>query len=75
MSAGNPHTSAGPVGPGASSIHDLVYNWPCYTANLSMSGRDAPVGVAVFTASKLLGHASSRFGWAFVRDAVVARRI
>jgi len=60
--------------PGALPIFDLVYNWPAY-GPVVLSSRDAPVAVAIFTASKILGHASSRFGWAFVNDEAIAKRM
>lgn len=70
---GAPAAAPGPL-PAAALIHDLVYNWPAY-GPVELSSRDAPVDVSIFTASKILGHASSRFGWAFVRDESTARRM
>jgi len=68
---GSPRSAHASI-PGASQIHDLVYNWPAY-GPVVLSSHDAPVDVAIFTASKILGHASSRLGWAFVRDETTAR--
>jgi L-tryptophan--pyruvate aminotransferase len=49
-------------------VHDLCYNWPTYT--------ECPVEydaeVMVFGLSKTTGHASTRMGWALVKDPEVA---
>ncbi|CAM8916540.1 unnamed protein product [Rhodiola kirilowii] len=58
-------------GPNAYTIYDHAYYWPHFT---SMQG---PVDgdVNIFTISKLTGHASSRLGWAFVKDKATYERM
>ncbi|TVU00761.1 hypothetical protein EJB05_02098, partial [Eragrostis curvula] len=52
-------------------IADHVYYWPHFTPIPSPADED----VMLFSASKLSGHAGSRFGWALIRDAAVAARV
>ncbi|KAK9862148.1 hypothetical protein WJX84_009171 [Apatococcus fuscideae] len=57
---------------GAYGVYDHAYYWPHYTPisqALEYDDRD----VAVFTLSKLTGHAGSRIGWAIVKDLDVAQ--
>uniref|UniRef100_A0ACD5W0Z7 Uncharacterized protein n=1 Tax=Avena sativa TaxID=4498 RepID=A0ACD5W0Z7_AVESA len=59
-----------PVVGGASAIVDHAYYWPHFTHIPAPADED----VMLFTVSKLSGHASSRFGWALIRDEKVAQR-
>ncbi|OEL21345.1 Alliin lyase [Dichanthelium oligosanthes] len=61
-----------PVLGGASSkaIVDHTYYWPHFTHIPAPADED----VMLFSASKLSGHAGSRFGWALIRDETVAKR-
>eukprot|EP01108_Squamamoeba_japonica_P007921 TRINITY_DN6886_c0_g1_i1.p1 TRINITY_DN6886_c0_g1~~TRINITY_DN6886_c0_g1_i1.p1 ORF type:complete len:408 (+),score=53.70 TRINITY_DN6886_c0_g1_i1:113-1336(+) len=54
-----------PVYAAASHIYDMVYYWPA-GAGKQMTLTD--VDISVWSASKSIGHAASRFGWAYVRD-------
>jgi hypothetical protein len=67
---GNPDGQMSPPAyPNASMvIYDLVYYWPSSFPNIST----LDVDVAVFSQSKLSGHAASRFGWAWLKDANIA---
>ncbi|KAK9816534.1 hypothetical protein WJX72_001636 [[Myrmecia] bisecta] len=60
--------------PGAKRIYDHAYYWPHYTP---ITGPVAygDTDVALFTLSKLTGHAGSRVGWAIVTDPNVAERM
>ncbi|KAG6508474.1 tryptophan aminotransferase-related protein 4-like [Zingiber officinale] len=60
-----------PVLPGSTVIHDHAYYWPHYSAIPAPSEED----IMVFTDSKLSGHASSRFGWAVIKDEGVYRKL
>ncbi|CAM0882424.1 unnamed protein product [Alopecurus aequalis] len=60
-----------PVVGGASAIVDHAYYWPHFTHIPEPADED----VMLFTISKLSGHASSRFGWALIRDEKVAQRV
>uniref|UniRef100_M8BN45 Putative Alliin lyase n=1 Tax=Aegilops tauschii TaxID=37682 RepID=M8BN45_AEGTA len=60
-----------PVVGGSSAILDHAYFWPHFTHIPAPSDAD----VMLFTTSKLSGHASSRFGWALIRDEKVAKRV
>jgi L-tryptophan--pyruvate aminotransferase len=53
-----------------SSILDLCYNWPQYT---NIKKYDHPI--MVFSLSKATGHASTRIGWAVIRDKVIAKKL
>lgn len=53
-----------PVLGGSSVIYDHAYYWPHFTAIPAPADGD----VMIFTDSKLSGHASSRFGWALIKD-------
>jgi aspartate/methionine/tyrosine aminotransferase len=58
----------------ACAVMDHAYLWPHFTA----VGPPVDYGnhtVALFTLSKMTGHASSRIGWAIASDARVARRL
>lgn len=46
-------------------IHDLVYYWQSSFRNATTV---LDLDAAVFSMSKMTGHASSRFGWGWVRD-------
>jgi len=53
-------------------FNDLVYYWPHlggFGYNMQMKNSD----VALFSLTKLSGHASCRFGWAFVKDLQLAQ--
>ncbi|XP_020244099.1 alliin lyase-like [Asparagus officinalis] len=56
---------------GASVIYDLCYYWPHYSAILSPADED----VMLFSMSKMSGHASSRFGWALLKDEKIFRKV
>ncbi|KAM0823723.1 hypothetical protein ACQ4PT_070682 [Festuca glaucescens] len=60
-----------PVVGGSSAIVDHAYYWPHFTHIPEPANED----VMIFTVSKLSGHASSRFGWALIRDEKVAQRV
>ena len=49
-------------------IHDYAYYWPHLTNVTKAMDND----IMLFTASKSLGAAGTRFGWAFVRDPEIA---
>jgi aspartate/methionine/tyrosine aminotransferase len=51
-------------------IHDLVYNWPQYD-DVVRYDED----IMVFGLAKATGHASTRVGWALVRDKYIADRM
>jgi aspartate/methionine/tyrosine aminotransferase len=52
-------------------LHDLVYYWPHLGGSgNSLTALKAPV--TLFSMTKFTGHASARFGWAFVHDKRVA---
>ena len=53
---------------GALQVYDNAYFWPHFMPLTSRRSDD----VILFTLSKLTGHAGSRVGWAFVRDADIA---
>jgi aspartate/methionine/tyrosine aminotransferase len=59
---------------GRDAVWDSAYYWPTYTA---MQGPQDLRGddMSLWTLSKLTGHASSRVGWAWVKDAEVARKM
>jgi len=48
-------------------IFDLCYNWPQYTITKKYSE-----DIMVFSLAKSTGHASSRIGWALVKDSRIA---
>jgi L-tryptophan---pyruvate aminotransferase len=48
-------------------IYDLCYNWPQYTITKKVDET-----IMVFSLSKCTGHASSRIGWALVKDSMLA---
>lgn len=50
---------------GPNLIHDLVYNWPQYVS-IGVIPEDREI--MVFGLSKATGHASTRIGWALVRN-------
>ncbi|KAJ6794731.1 alliin lyase-like [Iris pallida] len=55
---------------GSSVIYDHCYYWPHYTAIPAPADGD----VMLFSNSKISGHASSRFGWALIKDKRVYER-
>ncbi|KAI3919887.1 hypothetical protein MKW98_001143 [Papaver atlanticum] len=57
-------------GPSVKTIFDHSYYWPHYTAIPALANED----LMIFTLSKLTGHASSRFGWALIKDQGVYER-
>lgn len=52
-------------------IYDMVYYWPTWTNVSTTANHD----IMIFSLSKLTGHAGSRFGWALVKDANVAKEM
>lgn len=46
-------------------LYDLAYNWPQFTSSCNQT---LDHDTMIFTASKMSGHAGSRFGWALVKD-------
>ena len=48
-------------------IFDLCYNWPHYTITKKYNEN-----IMVFSLAKCTGHASSRIGWALVKDSKIA---
>ncbi|TVU16826.1 hypothetical protein EJB05_36981, partial [Eragrostis curvula] len=60
-----------PVLHGGSVIADHAFYWPHFTPIPAPADED----VMLFSASKLSGHAGSRFGWALIRDAAVAAKV
>ncbi|KAL1825059.1 hypothetical protein ACET3Z_011837 [Daucus carota] len=56
---------------GSNKIHDLAYYWPHYSPIVAPVDED----IAIFTLSKLTGHAGSRFGWALIKDKAVYERM
>lgn len=57
--------------PTAKTIYDHAYYWPHFTAIPAPANGD----LMIFTISKLTGHASTRFGWALVKDASVYEKM
>lgn len=56
--------------PGATAVWDSAYYWPHFTPVVEDRAQAVePSDVALFTLSKLTGHASSRVGWAWCRNA------
>ncbi|XP_039117198.1 tryptophan aminotransferase-related protein 3-like [Dioscorea cayenensis subsp. rotundata] len=55
---------------GSSVIYDYAYYWPHFTAIPAPSDHN----VMIFSSSKLSGHASSRFGWALIKDEQVYKK-
>ena len=51
-------------------IYDLCYNWPQYTITKKYNEN-----IMVFSLAKCTGHASSRIGWALVKNTEVAERM
>lgn len=58
-------------GSNASTVYDLAYYWPHFTAITGARDND----VMLFTLSKVTGHAGSRVGWAIVKDAAVYKKL
>ncbi|KAK3009561.1 hypothetical protein RJ639_013538 [Escallonia herrerae] len=58
-------------GPFVKTVNDHAYYWPHYSAIPAPADED----LMIFTASKLTGHAGSRFGWALVKDEAVYQRM
>ncbi|GAQ80308.1 Pyridoxal phosphate (PLP)-dependent transferases superfamily protein [Klebsormidium nitens] len=54
--------------PPSVAIHDFAYYWPHFTAITA----EADYDVMLFTLSKVSGHAGSRVGWVWLRDARLA---
>lgn len=53
-----------------SNIYDLSYNWEQYTTPLNYDE-----DIMVFSLSKATGHASTRIGWAIIKDAKLAHDV
>lgn len=58
-----------PVYTNSNVVYDLVYYWP----HLEPTIVPQDASVLIFSFTKLSGHASNRFGWAFVKDPAIAR--
>ncbi|DBA90224.1 TPA: hypothetical protein ACH3X1_003522 [Trebouxia sp. C0004] len=56
---------------GSFGVHDHAYYWPQFTP-VPAPVEYGPSDVAIFTLSKLTGHAGSRIGWAIVGDESIA---
>jgi len=59
---------------GRTAVWDSAYYWPTYTSvrgPQDLRGDD----MSLWTLSKLTGHASSRVGWAWVKDPEIARKM
>lgn len=54
-------------------IVDLCYNWPQYINDSDKIEYDLPI--MVFSLSKATGHASTRIGWAIVKDENLAKEL
>lgn len=50
-------------------IYDTVYYWPSYTRNMIPLDHN----IMIFSLSKLSGHASTRLGWALVKNIHIAK--
>uniref|UniRef100_A0A7S1TUR2 Alliinase C-terminal domain-containing protein n=1 Tax=Phaeomonas parva TaxID=124430 RepID=A0A7S1TUR2_9STRA len=62
--------------PQSSVIFDYAYQWPHYTPVSSDLLDQVPEGgVALFTMSKVTGHAGTRLGWALTKDTELALQI
>ena len=53
----------------AKQIYDTVYHWPSYTRDIQPLDHN----IMIFSLSKLSGHASTRLGWAFVKNKEIAK--
>lgn len=51
------------------AIHDYCYNWPQYIEKVVNGDQD----IMIFSLAKATGHASSRIGWAIVKDPKIAK--
>jgi L-tryptophan---pyruvate aminotransferase len=67
-SPNNPDNSVIKDLPSKEVILDNVYNWPIYTDPIKYDA-----DVMIFSASKAFGLASSRVGWAFIKDERLAQ--
>ncbi|CAL9756186.1 unnamed protein product [Musa acuminata subsp. burmannicoides] len=56
---------------GSAVIHDHAYYWPHYSAIPAPADED----IMLFTNSKISGHASSRLGWAVIKDEKIYERV
>ncbi|CAL9074634.1 unnamed protein product [Musa acuminata var. zebrina] len=56
---------------GSAVIHDRAYYWPHYSAIPAPADED----IMLFTNSKISGHASSRLGWAVIKDEKIYERV
>lgn len=67
-----PNNPDGQIKKGTSKfqVHDLSYNWPTY-------GRieNYDFDIMIFGLSKATGHASTRIGWAIIKDEEVAKQL
>ena len=65
------------TGENSRAVFDSAYYWPHFTP-IEDAPRTAELrehDVALFTLSKLTGHAGTRIGWAMTRDEEVAKRM
>jgi aspartate/methionine/tyrosine aminotransferase len=63
-----------PMYKGEPTVYDMVYYWPsCVFGKKKIKKRN--YDIMVFSLSKLLGYASTRFGWALVKDEKIAKRM
>jgi aspartate/methionine/tyrosine aminotransferase len=66
----NPDNKITPINKDEWKVWDLCYNWPIYA-----EVQNADVGVAVFSMSKLTGHAATRIGWAVIENKTLAEQL
>lgn len=53
------------------AIYDLCYNWPQYTPTMLKYNED----IMVFSLAKATGHASTRIGWALIKNEALAKKV
>ena len=59
---------------GEPTVYDMVYYWPsCVFGENKIKKQD--FDVMVFSLSKLIGNAATRFGWALVKDEKISKRM
>ncbi|KAI0515554.1 hypothetical protein KFK09_008219 [Dendrobium nobile] len=59
------------LGSSMAAIHDHAYYWPQYSPIPAPADED----VMLFSNAKFTGHASSRFGWAIIKDEKVYQKV
>lgn len=63
------------LGAGGHTVYDFAYAWPHFTASHDRAPLVGEDDIALFTLSKLTGHASTRIGWALTKNKDVAGRL